>query len=89
MPKSTDCGPEKVEISEHFEVVGGTKEEAMDAAHEEARKLGQKSCKGKCAETIRCNYLEISWKLTSAELDSTNNKWTVKGVSEGKCQCDD
>jgi len=88
MPKSTDCGPEKVEINEQYEGAAGTKEEAMDAAHEEARKLGQKSCKGKCAETILCNYLETSWKLTSAEFDRTNNKWIIKGVSEGKCQCD-
>jgi hypothetical protein len=89
MPKSTDCGPEKVEIDEHYEGAHTTKEDAVDAAHEEARKLGQKSCKGKCKESISCKYLETLWKVISAKFDPANNKWIVDGVSEGKCQCED
>ena len=89
--KSTDCGPPEVTVPGKGE--GGNEQEAVKAAHRNAKENGQSSCEGTCtgsteASKISCNYFETKWELRSSAFDSSKNKWVAEGTSTGKCQCE-
>jgi ubiquitin len=87
MPVVSKCGPGKVVAPGQSAKATANRNDAIIAAHTDAKENAQALCEGKCqGDTIRCTYIEQEIELIEVKKD-TSEYWTAKARTIGKCVC--